>query len=101
MSQGGKVEKSGGLPSPQVQTEIDPSAHSGAERPFATVVNVARRSKGVNNIVFTFCREQFHLVSKLTYILDRTFLPIPLSCRILRLLTCWVQEEMRDKQTLA
>ena len=32
MSQGGKVEKSGGFPSPQVQTETDPSAHSGAER---------------------------------------------------------------------
>ena len=95
------MEKSGGLPSPQVHTEIDPSAHSGAERLFATVVNEVRRSKGVNNIVLTFCQGQFHLVSKMTYILDRIFLPIPLSCRILRLLTCRVQEEMRHKQTLA
>lgn len=59
MSQGGKVEKSGGLPSPQVHTEIDPSAHSGAESPITIVVNEARRSKGVNNIVLTFVKDNF------------------------------------------
>ena len=59
MSQGGKVEKSGGLPSPQVHTEIDPSAHSGAESPITIVVNEGRRSKGVNNIVLTIVKDNF------------------------------------------
>ena len=53
------MEKSGGLPSPQVHTEIDPSAHSGAESPITIVVNEGRRSKGVNNIVLTFVKDNF------------------------------------------
>jgi len=49
MSQGGKVEKSGAFPSPQVQTETEPSAHSGAERLWMELAK-ERRSRGVKNI---------------------------------------------------
>ena len=48
MSQGGKVEKSGGFPSPQVQTEMEPSAHSGAERLWTEVAK-ERRSRGARS----------------------------------------------------
>ena len=52
MSQGGKVEKSGGFPSPHLQTEIEPSAHSGAERLCTEMVkDMSRRRRGAN-IVF-------------------------------------------------
>jgi len=50
MSQGGKVEKSGGFPSPQVQTETEPSAHSGAERLWIEVAK-ERRRRGARNIL--------------------------------------------------
>ena len=50
MSQGGKVEKSGGFPSPQVQTETDPSAHSGAER-LSLVMTEEKSSRETSNML--------------------------------------------------
>ena len=44
------MEKSGGFPSPQVQTETDPSAHSGAER-LSLVMTEEKSSRETSNML--------------------------------------------------